>query len=203
MALVEFQFVIASNNTHKVVEIRELAPKGFVFKSLSDIDFTDELEETLGTIEGNALQKARKLWQLTGFNCVADDSGLIIEALNGEPGVDSAVYAGEPKNDQNNIEKVLFLMKDISARNAYFVTILALIIDGKEFLFEGRIDGTITTSQRGTNGFGYDSIFIPENTNLTFAEMSSEEKNANSHRSRAVQKMIEFIIQYAKKESTS
>ena len=203
MALVESPFVIASNNAHKVLEIRELAPEGFVFKSLSDIDFTDELEETSGTIQGNALQKARKLWQITNFNCVADDSGLIITALNGEPGVDSAIYAGEPKNDQKNIEKVLFLMKDASLRNAYFVTILALIIDGKEYLFEGRIDGTITTSSRGTNGFGYDSIFIPESADLTFAEMSSEQKNANSHRSRAVQKMIEFIGQYAKKESTS
>jgi XTP/dITP diphosphohydrolase len=203
MALVEFQFVIASNNTHKVVEIRQLAPIGFDFKSLSDINFTDDLEETSGTIEGNALQKARKLWQLAGFNCVADDSGLIIEALNGDPGVDSAIYAGQPKNDQKNIEKVLLLMKDASSRNAYFITILALILDGKEFLFEGRIDGTITTSPRGKNGFGYDSIFIPENTDLTFAEMSSEQKNANSHRSKAVQKMIEFIIQYAKKESTS
>jgi XTP/dITP diphosphohydrolase len=94
-------------------------------------------------------------------------------------------------------------MKDASLRNAYFVTILALIIDGKEYLFEGRIDGSITTSSRGTNGFGYDSIFIPESADLTFAEMSSEQKNANSHRSRAVQKMIEFIGQYAKKESTS
>ncbi len=185
--------VIASNNLHKVSEIRKICPPGFALLTLNDINFTEELPETSGTIPGNALQKARTLWQKTHLACFSDDSGLLVEALDGAPGVNSATYAGEPRSDVTNVRKLLDDMEGVINRKAAFVTVIALILGGKEYLFEGRIDGVIAQGRRGTGGFGYDPVFIPEGSGRSFAEMTPEEKNSNSHRSRAVAQLIDFL----------
>lgn len=193
MAGIDVKLVIASNNIHKVEEIRQIAPEGFRFTTLGEINFIDELPETTGTIPGNALQKAHTLYGKTGLNCIADDSGLLITALNGDPGVDSAMYAGLPKNDEKNISKVLFEMEGVANREAFFITVIALLINEKEFIFEGKIKGQILSSSRGNNGFGYDPIFKPDSSPLSFAEMNSTEKNKFSHRAIAIGKMISFL----------
>ncbi|CAN5556600.1 non-canonical purine NTP diphosphatase [soil metagenome] len=200
MAQSAIKLVIASNNQHKVNEIRESAPPGFIFSTLNENNFTMELPETTGTINGNALQKARTFWKLTGLNCLADDSGLIIHALDGRPGVDSAFYAGLPRNDSANINKVLTELIEMKDRSAYFITIMALIINGKEHIFEGVIKGNIANSPIGDHGFGYDPIFIPDGENRTFAQMSSLEKNAMSHRSRALRLVVKFLEEQLHKD---
>ena len=163
--------------------------------SLADINYTDDIAETADTLEENAMIKARTIFNLTGIATFADDTGLEIECLGGEPGVRSARYAGEAKNMHDNIEKVLRLMAGESNRKARFRTVIALIIDGREYSFEGIIGGTIISEKRGSSGFGYDPIFIPEGKSITFAEMTSEEKNLISHRSAALTKLAGFINQ--------
>lgn len=185
--------VIASNNAHKVDEIRAVLGDRFDLLTLNDISFNEDIPETADTFVGNALIKARTIYEKFKMNCFADDSGLEIVALNNEPGVYSARYAGEPVDHSKNIDKVLQKLADITDRSARFVTVIALIIDGEEFIFEGEVRGRITSDRRGTNGFGYDPIFIPENETRTFAEMSNEEKISMSHRSRAIQKMVAKI----------
>ncbi len=190
---VRMQLVFASHNKNKVKEISELIPSGIYLLGLSDIDCNDEIDETAITIEGNALIKAKFVYDNYKLNCFADDSGLEAEALNGAPGVYSARYAGEPKNDENNIQKLLRDLNGIENRNAQFKTIISLIIDGKAQQFEGIIKGKITTQKRGSNGFGYDPIFVPDGYDRTFAEMDSETKNKISHRGIAVKKLVEFL----------
>ncbi|MBM3451887.1 MAG: RdgB/HAM1 family non-canonical purine NTP pyrophosphatase [Bacteroidetes bacterium] len=186
--------VFASHNQNKVNEIKSLLPHTFEILSLTDIGFSDEIEETGRTLDENSKIKAQAVFDKTGYFCFADDTGLEIEALNFEPGVFSARYAGNQKNDSDNIEKVLSKLYGMANRNACFRTVITLLIEQEEYTFEGRVDGKIITEKRGEFGFGYDPIFIPENEYRTFAEMPMEEKNLYSHRARAFQKMIEFLL---------
>ena len=186
-------FIIASNNAHKVSEIQLLIGSAFELKTLADIGFTEDIPETGDTLVENALIKARHIYEIYQQNCFADDSGLEIEALNGAPGVYSARYAGEPVNHQKNNEKVLQALIGKTNRNASFRTVIALIFEGQEFIFEGKIAGKITEHLRGSNGFGYDPIFQPNGYNQCFAEMSLSEKTQISHRGIAVAKLAAFI----------
>ncbi|MBK7965250.1 MAG: RdgB/HAM1 family non-canonical purine NTP pyrophosphatase [Bacteroidetes bacterium] len=185
--------VLATNNPYKVLEIRKILPKSFDLKSLKDAGVTAELPETKGTIKGNAVQKAMFVWESTGIECLADDSGLEIENLNGRPGVDSAFYSGFPISAERNMDLVLSELKETENRRASFVTILALIYQGECYQFEGRIFGVISEEKRGNNGFGYDPIFIPDGQLLTFAEMDENAKNTMSHRAKALQKLKGFF----------
>ncbi len=187
------KLIFATHNHNKLKEVKSLVPTSIELLSLDDINFNDEIEETATTIEGNALLKAKTIYEKTGINCFADDSGLLVDSLNGDPGVYSARYAGEQKNDEDNMQKLLHELKDKSNRNAHFKTAMALIVDDKEYLFEGKIEGKIISEKLGINGFGYDPLFIPNGYNETFAQLDSETKNKISHRARALQKMIEFI----------
>jgi XTP/dITP diphosphohydrolase len=187
------KLVFASHNQNKVNEIKSLLPKTVEVLSLTDIGFVDEIAETGLTLDENSKIKAKAVLRKTGYFCFADDTGLEIEALNYEPGVFSARYAGNQKNDSDNIEKVLLNLQGMTNRNARFRTVITLLIGQEEYSFEGRVDGKIIMEKRGEFGFGYDPIFIPENESITFAEMSMEEKNQFSHRARAFLKMIEFL----------
>ncbi len=187
------QIVFASHNKNKALEIAELLPKNLTLVTLADLQFFDEINETGSTLPENALIKARFVSNKFNLNCFADDSGLEIEALNGEPGVFSARYAGIEKNDESNMNKVLSHLQFETNRNARFVTVIALLKDGVEYLFEGEIKGKITREKKGTNGFGYDPIFIPDGYEKTFAEFTKEEKNLISHRSIAVKKLLRFL----------
>ena len=186
-------FIIASNNAHKVSEIQLLIGSAFELKTLADIGFTEDIPETGDTLIANALIKARHIYEIYKQNCFADDSGLEIEALDGAPGVYSARYAGEPVNHQKNNEKVLHALLGKTNRNACFRTVIALIFEGQEFIFEGKIDGKITEQLSGSNGFGYDPIFKPNGYDQCFAEMSLSEKSQISHRGIAVAKLAAFI----------
>jgi XTP/dITP diphosphohydrolase len=186
--------VFASNNEHKIREINSLLGTSFTLLSLSDINISEDIPEKESLIEGNALAKARFVHNASGLNVFADDTGLEITALGGMPGVHSARFAGENKDSSANIEKVLSMLADISNREARFRTVIALILENKEYLFEGIINGTITREKRGTKGFGYDSVFLPEGKVLTFAEMELTEKNSVSHRARAFEKLKEFLL---------
>ncbi len=183
------KLVIASNNKHKIEEIKAIIGDRFDLLSMNDIGFHEDIVEDADTFIGNALIKARTIYNKFNLNCFADDSGLVIESLNNEPGVYSARYAGEPTNHENNINKVLEKLQGIENRNAKFVSVIALIIDGKEFLFDGEVEGTIRKEKKGSKGFGYDPIFEPKGYQITFAEMQEDEKNAISHRARALAKM--------------
>ncbi len=194
------KLVFATNNKHKIEEVQHLLKGNFKLLSLQDINCNEELDETGNTLEANATQKARYIHEKYKVNCFADDTGLEIDALNGKPGVYSARYAGEERSAEKNIEKVLAEMKGIENRNAKFKTTISLIINNKENLFEGIINGHISTENQGNNGFGYDPIFIPHPQPLSprrgersFAEMSMEEKNKISHRGIAVNKLVEFL----------
>lgn len=186
------QLCFATNNTHKLEEIRAILGENFVLKTLQEIGCNDELPETTDTIEGNSAQKAEYVWEHYGVNCFADDSGLEIEALNGAPGVHSAYYSGE-RNHARNIERVLRELANESNRKARFKTVITLTLEGKSHSFEGIVEGIIIDVPRGTDGFGYDPIFVPENHNCTFAEMTLEEKGKLSHRSKAFVKLIAFL----------
>jgi len=166
---------------------------GFTVVSLSDIGCYDEIPEEQPTLEGNALQKARYVYERYHQNCFSDDTGLEIEALDGRPGVYSARYAGVGCSFEDNINKVLSEMQPHTNRKARFRTVIALILDGKEYLFEGQVDGHISRERQGTNGFGYDPIFQPIESTVSFAEMDLEEKNKISHRGRAVEELVGFL----------
>ncbi len=189
------ELIFATHNKNKLREVNELLSGKFKLLSLSDINCKEDIPETQNTIEGNALQKARYIYKKFNKDCFADDTGLEIEALNGAPGVFSARYAGEGKNSDANIEKVFRELKHSTNRNARFKTVFALIINGKEYLFEGIAEGSISKEKHGTSGFGYDPIFFPKGYTKSFAQMSSEEKNKISHRGLAVQKLIAFLNQ--------
>ena len=186
------ELCFATNNQHKLDEVSGQLGTSFTLKTLREIGCMDELPETSGTIVGNSRQKADYVWTHFGVSCFADDSGLEVEALDGEPGVDSAHYSGS-RDAQKNMEKLLDKLAVNSNRKAQFVTIFTLVLHGVEHQFEGRIDGQIMKEPRGSNGFGYDPIFQPDGHNRTFAEMSVEEKNGMSHRSQALAKMIAYL----------
>lgn len=183
----------ATNNNHKTEEIRALLGPFFLLKNLKDIGCTEELPETQPTIEGNALQKARYVFDHYGIACFADDTGLEVEALNGEPGVYSARYAGEQRSDHDNIQLLLSQLKNGSNRKARFKTVIAWVEEGRVETFEGLVYGTIIDTPRGTNGFGYDPVFVPDGFNKTFAEMELADKNLISHRAIAVKKLTNFL----------
>lgn len=187
------QLVFATNNSHKLREVREIVGSSFEILSLKEIGCFEEIPETAETIEGNALLKARFVKERYGYDCFADDTGLEIEALNNEPGVYSARYAGPECMAENNIRKILAKLEGIDCRDARFKTIVALICDGETHTFEGIVQGRITTEKHGECGFGYDPVFLPEGYTTTFAEMDETEKNKISHRGRAVQKLMAFL----------
>jgi XTP/dITP diphosphohydrolase len=187
------KLLFASSNEHKIAEIKALLPHGFQLISLKEIQFYDDIPETADTLEGNAIQKATFLADKMNIPCFADDSGLIIPSLNGEPGVYSARYAGDHRNADDNMNLVLDKLRDQNERNAHFSTVIALYIHHKVHIFDGKIDGTIIHEKRGNAGFGYDPIFLPDGSEKTFAEMSTEEKNARSHRARALEKMMTYL----------
>jgi XTP/dITP diphosphohydrolase len=191
------ELVFASNNKHKVKEINSIIGKDIKLLSLSDFNITEDIPENEMTLEGNALAKARYVYEKTGRNVFADDTGLEIEALDGLPGVHSARFAGESKDSSANIKKALVMLGNNENRNARFRTVIALIFDGKEFLFEGIVKGSIIKEKRGMEGFGYDPVFIPEGCTETFAEMPLSKKNTMSHRARAFNKLREFIDKHS------
>jgi len=190
------KLVFATNNKHKLEEVREILGKKFEILSLKDINCFEEIPETQNTIEGNASQKANYIYEKYKINCFADDTGLMIDALNGAPGVYSARYAGENCSYEDNVNKVLSELEGNTERNAYFKTVISLIINGKEYTFDGVVKGKITESKKGISGFGYDPIFLPEGKTKTFAELSSEEKNEISHRGIATRKLIAFLQKF-------
>ena len=187
------KLVFATNNINKLSEIRALVTDKIQILSLKDINCTEELPETYPTVQQNALQKARYVFDNYGFNCFADDTGLEIDALAGEPGVYSARYAGEDSNSAANIQKVLRKLQGKEDRCATFRTVIALVIAGEETLFEGECKGDITKIQLGPGGFGYDPIFMPNGFNKTFSEMTKNEKGLISHRGNAVKKLLVFL----------
>jgi len=188
------ELVFATGNQNKAKEIQLLIPNTIKILSLIDIHCLEEIPETQATIEGNASQKAFYVYEKYQQNCFADDTGLEIEALNGQPGVFSARYAGEAKNANDNMDKVLLELKGIGNRKARFKTVISLVINGEELQFEGIVDGTILIEKRGGSGFGYDPIFLPDGSSKSFAEMELAEKNKNSHRAAAVKKLVEYLI---------
>jgi XTP/dITP diphosphohydrolase len=187
------ELIFVTNNKHKLQEIKAIIGNEFRILSLADIGCSDEIEENAETIEGNASLKAQYIWFKFGKDCFADDTGLEIDALGGKPGVKSARYAGEDCVPENNIRKVLGELAGITNRKARFKTVISLIINGQETLFEGTVKGKILHEKRGTDGFGYDPVFLPDGFDRTFAEMPPDEKNHISHRGRATQKLIAFL----------
>ena len=187
------KIVFATNNEHKLREIRAILHDETEVLSLNDIGCHTDIPETADTLEGNALIKAHYVYDNYGYDCFADDTGLEVEALNGEPGVRTARYAGDNQDSQANMRKLLREMKGKDNRNARFRTAIALILDGEEHLFSGEVRGTITTEPIGDKGFGYDPVFIPEDTGKTFAQLGEDVKNHISHRARAVAKLTEFL----------
>ncbi len=187
------QLVFASNNINKIKEIQLLLPSKIQVISLKDIGCFEEIPETADTIKGNAMQKANYITEKFGYNCFADDTGLEVEALNGEPGVYSARYAGEQRDANDNMDKLLANLDGKTNRNAQFKTVIALNLDGNQQLFTGIINGKIIEEKIGTNGFGYDPIFIADGYSKTFAELTLEEKSKISHRGLAVKQLVDFL----------
>ena len=187
------KLVFATNNQHKLKELQQILGDEFHLLSLKDIGCNEEIPENQQTLEGNAAEKSFFIYEKYGHNCFADDTGLEIEALNGEPGVFSARYAGEDKSADANMQKVLEKMKEIKNRKARFRTVISLMIDGNERQFEGVVDGMVLDERRGDEGFGYDPVFQPDGCLQTFAEMDPVQKNQISHRGRAVQKLVSYL----------
>ena len=187
------RLVFATNNKHKLQEVRDILGSGVEVLSLSDIGCNDDIPETADTLQGNALIKARHIYNKYNVNCFADDTGLEVEALDGAPGVLSARYAGDGHDSEANMHKLLQNLTGKSNRNAQFRTVIALIIDGEEMLFDGIVKGIITEEKMGDSGFGYDPIFVPEGYSESFAQMSSDEKNSISHRYRATKKLNDYL----------
>lgn len=185
--------VFATNNKHKLEEARQIAGAAFNVLSLSEIGCHDDIPETAPTLEGNSLQKARWVKEHYGYDCFADDTGLMVDALNGAPGVYSARYAGDGCTPEDNIRKMLKEMEGKEDRHAKFRTVVTLLLDGETYQFDGEVEGDIATERDGESGFGYDPIFIAKETGKTFASMSAEAKNAISHRGRAMAKLYDFL----------
>ena len=187
------KIVFATNNAHKLREVQQTVGDKFEIVSLRECGVVEDIPENEPTLEGNALAKARYIYSRTGLSCFADDTGLEVDALGGEPGVRSARYATDGHDDEANKRLLLERMDGKENRGAQFRTAMALILDGEEYLFEGVVRGEILTQECGDGGFGYDPLFAPEGHSESFAEMSAEEKNAISHRGRAVRKLAEFL----------
>ncbi len=188
------KLVFATNNANKLQEIRAILGSGMEVLSLADINCHDDIPETAPTLKGNALIKARWVKERYGFDCFADDTGLEVAALDGAPGVHTARYAYPDRHDpEANTQKLLHSLEGRDDRRAQFRTAIALILNGEEHVFEGVVEGFISTEKRGTEGFGYDPVFIPEDTGLTFAELGTDVKNRISHRARAVAKLVEYL----------
>lgn len=188
------EIIFATHNPNKTKEIKSQLGCNFSVKSLSEIGFTDEIQETETTLVGNAFLKVRAIYKATGKNCFADDTGLEVEVLDGAPGVYSARYAGDACNPEDNMDKLLNALKEKSNRKAQFRTVVALILDGKEYSFEGVCKGEILEKRTGTEGFGYDPIFKPTGYDRSFAQMTIVEKTEISHRGLAVKKLVEFLL---------
>lgn len=189
------KLVFATNNAHKLEEVSAIIDSRFKIHSLAEIGCHEDIPETAHTLEGNALLKARYIYEKYGYDCFSDDTGLEVDALNGAPGVRSARYAGEEKDAQANMRKLLSELKAKSNRNARFRTVVALILNGEEFLFDGVVEGKILEEKRGDGGFGYDPIFVPDGFDETFAQLDAEVKNDISHRGKAIRKLAEFLLQ--------
>ena len=187
------KLVFASNNKNKIKEIQQMLPNSITILSLEDIGCTEEIEETADTIEGNAILKANYVTEKYGYDCFADDTGLEVESLNGEPGVYSARYAGEQKDSNDNMDKLLLNLENQTNRKAQFKTVITLNINKNQHLFTGIIKGKIIEEKIGTQGFGYDPIFVAENDTRTFAQLTIEEKAIISHRGIAVKQLIAFL----------
>jgi XTP/dITP diphosphohydrolase len=190
------KIIFATNNQHKVDEIRSALPENFSIISLKEAGITIDIPEPHDTLQENAAEKARTIHQLTKTNCFSEDTGLEVYSLNNEPGVHSARYAGEEKSFDKNIEKLLFKLENSSERSARFRTVICLVLEGEEYFFEGICEGRIINEERGEQGFGYDPIFIPTGSGKTFAEMSMDEKNSFSHRKKATDKLVVFLNNY-------
>ena len=193
------QLVFATNNLNKLKEVKALLPKEIILLSMEDIGCQEDIPETQPTIEGNAIQKAEYIKKNYGYDCFADDTGLEVAVLNGEPGVFSARYAGEQKNPLDNMDKLLYNLKGENNRSAQFKTVIALNIKNELYTFTGLCKGIILNEKRGEKGFGYDPIFQPEGYNLTFAEMNLELKNQIGHRGKAINKLVSFLHSYSNK----
>ena len=185
--------VFATNNPHKLTEVQHLLGDSFHLLSLKDINFYEEIPEDYDTLEQNASQKAWHIFNISQRNCFADDTGLEVDTLNGRPGVYSARYAGDTKDPKENIKKLLIELRGVENRKARFRTVIALIIDGKEYLFEGVVNGKIIEKEHGQDGFGYDPVFLPDGYSTTFAEMNLDQKNRISHRAVAVGLLVDFL----------
>lgn len=188
------ELVFATNNLHKLTEIRELLNERFEVKSLAEIGCYEEIPEDHHSLEENASQKSWYVYNRYGKNCFADDTGLEVEALGGEPGVFSARYAGPGKDPDDNINKLLARLAEIKNRKARFRTVISLVAEGKEYLFEGIAEGTILTEKKGSKGFGYDPVFCPDGFTSTFAEMDLNTKNKISHRGMAFEKLVNYLL---------
>lgn len=191
----KMDLIFATHNRHKVSEVQAMLPAGIHVRSLSDLGCDEDIPETADTLQGNALQKAQFVHERYNCNCFADDTGLEIDALDGRPGVYSARYAGEGCSFDDNVRKVLAELENVplAQRTARFRTVVALILDGRTYFFEGKVEGLMTLERHGVEGFGYDPIFLPEGYGQTFAEMDASEKNRISHRGRAMAKMVGFL----------
>ncbi|MBQ2489082.1 MAG: non-canonical purine NTP diphosphatase [Bacteroidales bacterium] len=191
----KMDLIFATHNRHKVSEVQAMLPAGIHVRSLSDLGCDEDIPETADTLQGNALQKAQFVHERYHCNCFADDTGLEIDALDGRPGVYSARYAGEGCSFDDNVRKVLAELENVplEQRTARFRTVVALILDGRTYFFEGKVEGLMTLERHGVEGFGYDPIFLPEGYGQTFAEMDASEKNRISHRGRAMAQMVGFL----------
>ena len=189
------QLILATHNDHKAKEFRDILPQ-YSVQTLADLGHDDEIKETATSLEGNSFIKAETVFKRYGHVVISDDSGLEVDALNGAPGVYSARYAGDPRNDQRNTEKLLDELQGASNRKAQFRTVITLMNTENSFQFEGIIRGTIAKSPRGEAGFGYDPVFIPEGVQQTFAELTANEKNKISHRANAIEKLLHFLNEH-------
>ncbi len=195
------KIVFATNNAHKLNELRQIAGNKLQVLSLNDIDCHDDIPETGNTLQENALQKAQYIYEKYGMDCFADDTGLEVDCLGGAPGVHSARYApGEGHDAEANTRLLLENMRRSADRSARFRTVIALILDGKEYFFEGKVEGVITEAPEGEGGFGYDPVFMPEGWDRTFAQATPQQKNAVSHRGRAVAALMQFLLEKIEKK---
>ena len=190
--------IFATNNQHKADEIRFVLGNRFNILTLKEAGITIDIPEPHDTLEANATEKSKTIYQLTGKNCFSEDTGLEVDALNGAPGVKSARYAGTDKAFEKNIQKLLSELKNAASRRARFRTVISLWMEGREYLYEGTCPGKINTTKSGANGFGYDPVFVPDGSEKTFAEMDMEEKNNFSHRKKAMDKLIDFLNNFNK-----
>ncbi len=185
--------IFATNNQNKVEEVRAVLGGSFNILTLKEAGILIDIPEPHDTLEANATEKSGTIFNLTQKNCFSEDTGLEVDALNGEPGVKSARYAGESRNFDDNIEKLLSNLNGVNNRSARFRTVISLMLNGEEYFFEGICPGQIIDVRKGNNGFGYDPVFVPDGTDKTFAEMTMEEKNRFSHRKKAMEKLIQFL----------